>query len=101
VQAEHAHNQQQEVRLFLVVVIDARSPPRAHSPFQMLPAIARHLVFGDGVLSQSWVQAMAFARSTLCDPDGANDMQIHFIPLLGSDEELKCVPALHALHALG
>jgi len=28
-------------------------------------------------------------------------MQIHFIPLLGSDEELKCVPALHALHALG
>jgi choline dehydrogenase len=58
-------------------------------------SLARHLVWGNGVFSTSWIQAMAFKKSSHCAAAAASaarspppsDIQIHFMPFTSQDEE--------------
>jgi len=55
----------------------------------LLGGLAKHVLFGKGIFSYPWVQAMAFDHTGLPGSDEAegNDMQIHWLGFFGADPE--------------
>lgn len=59
------------------------------SPLDLARAFGQRLITGEGMLSTSWVQAMAFKDSSIQRPTDASGIQIHFVPFTNPDEELN------------